>query len=80
MKALRMDRQSLNPALYLPEGSAMAERIGFYICHCGINIAFRVRVEEVAEYVGTLPNVASQGHHRQGPRHPPQLLAGRCLV
>jgi NADH:ubiquinone oxidoreductase subunit E/NAD-dependent dihydropyrimidine dehydrogenase PreA subunit len=37
--------------------SAMAERIGFYICHCGINIAFRVRVEEVAEYVGTLPNV-----------------------
>ncbi|MBW1688843.1 MAG: hypothetical protein JRS35_27760, partial [Deltaproteobacteria bacterium] len=35
----------------------MAERIGFYICHCGINIAFRVRVEEVAEYVGSLPNV-----------------------
>ena len=35
----------------------MAERIGFYICHCGINIAFRVRVAEVAEYVGTLPNV-----------------------
>ena len=35
----------------------MAERIGFYICHCGNNIAFRVRVEEVAEYVATLPNV-----------------------
>jgi heterodisulfide reductase subunit A len=36
----------------------MSERIGFYICHCGINIAYRVRVEEVAKYVATLPNVA----------------------
>ena len=36
----------------------MSERIGFYICHCGINIAYRVRVQEVAEYVATLPNVA----------------------
>jgi heterodisulfide reductase subunit A len=35
----------------------MSERIGFYICHCGINIAYRVRVKEVAEYVATLPNV-----------------------
>ena len=36
----------------------MSERIGFYICHCGINIAARVRVQEVAEYVATFPNVA----------------------
>ncbi len=36
----------------------MSERIGFYICHCGINIAYRVRVQEVAEYVATLPHVA----------------------
>ncbi len=36
----------------------MSERIGFYICHCGINIAYRVRVQEVAEYVAKLPNVA----------------------
>jgi heterodisulfide reductase subunit A2 len=36
----------------------MPERIGFYICHCGINIAYRVRVEEVAAYIATLPNVA----------------------
>lgn len=33
------------------------ERIGFYICHCGINIAFKVRCAEVAEYIGTLPGV-----------------------
>jgi heterodisulfide reductase subunit A len=35
----------------------MSERIGFYICHCGINIAYRVRVQEVAAYVAALPNV-----------------------
>ncbi len=35
----------------------MSDRIGFYICHCGINIAARVRVKEVAEYVASFPNV-----------------------
>jgi heterodisulfide reductase subunit A2 len=35
----------------------MALRIGFYICHCGINIAYRVRVEEVAAFARKLPNV-----------------------
>ncbi|MEE4601610.1 MAG: NAD(P)-binding protein [Desulfobacteraceae bacterium] len=32
-------------------------RIGFYICHCGINIAYKVRVEEVAAFTRRLPNV-----------------------
>jgi len=32
-------------------------RIGFYICHCGINIAYRVRVEEVAGFASKLKNV-----------------------
>ena len=36
----------------------MSVRIGFYICHCGINIAYKVRVKEVAEFVHGLPNVA----------------------
>jgi heterodisulfide reductase subunit A len=35
----------------------MANRIGFYICHCGINIAHKVRVEEVAEFARGLKNV-----------------------
>ena len=35
----------------------MSVRIGFYICHCGINIAYRVRVEEVADYIRGLQNV-----------------------
>ncbi len=33
-------------------------RIGFYVCHCGTNIAGVVNVKAVAEYIGTLPNVA----------------------
>ena len=35
----------------------MSERIGFFICHCGINIAYRVRVEEVAAYAASFPGV-----------------------
>ena len=35
----------------------MSERIGFFICHCGINIASRVRVKEVAAYAATFPGV-----------------------
>ena len=33
-------------------------RVGFYICHCGTNIAGMVDVEAVAKYAATLPNVA----------------------
>lgn len=33
-------------------------RIGFYVCHCGHNIAATVDCPEVAKYVGQLPNVA----------------------
>jgi len=32
-------------------------RIGFYICHCGHNIASIVDVEDVQKYVATLPGV-----------------------
>jgi len=35
----------------------MKERIGFYICHCGINIAGKVDVVEVADFIGRLPGV-----------------------
>jgi heterodisulfide reductase subunit A len=39
-------------------------RIGVYICHCGLNIAGTVNVEEVARYAGTLPNVVVARHYR----------------
>ncbi|MCU0372428.1 MAG: FAD-dependent oxidoreductase [Ignavibacteria bacterium] len=32
-------------------------RIGFFICHCGVNISSVVNVAEVRDYIGTLPNV-----------------------
>ncbi len=32
-------------------------RIGFYVCHCGTNIAAMVDVEDVAKYATTLPGV-----------------------
>ncbi|MCA1917791.1 MAG: FAD-binding protein [Flavobacterium piscis] len=32
-------------------------RIGFFICHCGVNIAATVNVAEVRDYIATLPNV-----------------------
>ena len=38
-------------------------RIGVYICHCGLNIAATVNVEEVAEYAKTLPNVVVAKHY-----------------
>jgi heterodisulfide reductase subunit A len=32
-------------------------RIGVYVCHCGVNIAATLDVEEIAKYAGTLPEV-----------------------
>src|SRR3974390_3180687 len=38
--------------------TAMAEKIGIYVCHCGSNIAGTVDVEEVARWAGkTLKDV-----------------------
>ncbi len=39
-------------------------KIGVYVCHCGLNIAGTVDVEEVAKYVGALPNVAVSRDYR----------------
>jgi len=38
-------------------------RIGVYICHCGVNIAASVDVEEVAKYAEKLPNVVVAKHY-----------------
>ncbi len=35
----------------------MTIKIGFYICHCGINIAYKVRVEDVANFARQLRHV-----------------------
>jgi heterodisulfide reductase subunit A len=36
----------------------MPKKIGFYVCHCGVNIAGKVHVDEVAEFARGLENVA----------------------
>jgi len=35
----------------------MPNRIGFYVCHCGVNIAGKVDVEAVADFARGLENV-----------------------
>lgn len=35
----------------------MSRRIGFYICHCGTNIAGKVRTRDVADFIGNLEDV-----------------------
>jgi heterodisulfide reductase subunit A-like polyferredoxin len=39
------------------------ERVGVFICHCGINIGAVVDVPEVVEYARTLPGVAYAEHN-----------------
>src|SRR4030042_6101954 len=49
-------------------------RIGFYVCHCGLNIAGVVDVEKVAEYAKTLPNVTTAKHYTYMCSEPGQKL------
>jgi len=51
-----------------------APRVGFYICHCGTNIAGTVDVESVAEYVSTLPGVVVSRHYKYMCSDPGQEL------
>lgn len=49
-------------------------RIGFYVCHCGHNIANTVDVAEVARYVATLPNVVVSREYKYMCSDPGQEL------
>ena len=39
-------------------------KIGVYICECGVNIAATVGVEQVADLVKNLPNVAVSRNYK----------------
>jgi len=39
-------------------------RIGVYVCHCGLNIAGTVDVEEVTRYAATLPHVVISSDYK----------------
>ena len=49
-------------------------RIGFYVCHCGHNIATIVDVKAVAEYVKTLPGVCISTEYKYMCSDPGQEL------
>ena len=50
------------------------KRIGVYICHCGLNIAGTVDVEEITKYAATLPNVVISRDYRYMCSDPGQEL------
>jgi heterodisulfide reductase subunit A len=39
-------------------------RIGFFICHCGVNISSTVNVVEVRDYIAKLPNVINSQDYK----------------
>ncbi|MDH7515651.1 MAG: CoB--CoM heterodisulfide reductase iron-sulfur subunit A family protein [Bacteroidota bacterium] len=51
-------------------------RIGFYICHCGVNIASVIDVERIAAYAATLPGVVVSRHYKYMCSDPGQELLG----
>lgn len=58
----------------------MTPRIGFYICHCGINIAYRVRVEEVAAFARQLPHVVVARDYKFMCSDPGQAMIEKDIV
>jgi len=50
------------------------QRLGVYVCHCGINISHTVDVEKVAEAAATLPGVAIAKTYRYMCSDPGQSL------
>ncbi len=55
-------------------GPGQGQRIGVYVCHCGTNIAGMVDVEAVADYAGTLNDVAVARHYPYMCSDPGQAL------
>ena len=58
----------------------MSIRIGFYICHCGINIAFKVRVQEVADFIQRLDNVVISRDYKFMCSDPGQEMIEKDIV
>lgn len=56
------------------ENNGQEVRIGFFVCHCGTNIAAGIDVEAVAEYAKTLPNVVHSQDYKYMCSEPGQDL------
>jgi heterodisulfide reductase subunit A len=55
-------------------------KIGFFICHCGTNIAKTVDVEAVAEHIGEMPGVAVSRNYEFMCSEPGQNLIERDIA
>lgn len=55
-------------------------RIGYYICHCGTNIAGVVDVEAVARYIAKLPNVVVSKTYKYMCSNPGQKLIEQDIL
>ena len=65
--------------MYIPKKHEPV-RIGFYICHCGVNIASMVDVQAVAKFVGTLPHVAVSRDYKYMCSDPGQELIQQDII
>jgi heterodisulfide reductase subunit A len=59
------DNRRVQPSNYFNHvpGCLNMTRIGVYVCHCGLNIAGIVDVEDIADYALTLPSVTVARHY-----------------
>ncbi len=57
----------------------MTQKIGVYICHCGINIAGQVDIEEVVKFASTLKDVAVARDYKFMCSDPGQDLISRDI-
>jgi heterodisulfide reductase subunit A2 len=55
-------------------------RIGFYICHCGTNIASRIDVNSISEYAATLKNVVVARNYKYMCSDPGQELIQKDIT
>ena len=55
-------------------------RVGFYICHCGRNIADTVDVEAVSEAMSKLPNVTVSKNYQFMCSQPGQDLIQKDII
>jgi heterodisulfide reductase subunit A2 len=59
--------------------NSIAPRIGFYVCHCGHNIAGMVNVDKVQKFVATLPGVVVSRDYKYMCSDPGQELVQKDI-
>ncbi|WCJ60247.1 CoB--CoM heterodisulfide reductase iron-sulfur subunit A family protein [Fontisphaera persica] len=65
--------------MYIPKKSDPI-RIGFYVCHCGVNIAGTIDVKAVAQYAAKLPNVVVSRDYKYMCSDPGQELIQQDIL